>query len=430
MGEPTNVSSVYDLVLEIAIAARIAYYGSDGQQRAMVPANEHDFEKCMRVINNGIRRLIHDAPDEGWHWMERFHKQTLGIVQTEGTVDSGDATTLVDDALSDTYDTDDEINGYYVYDTTKEIYAVITDYTASTGTITISGWLDYLGNSSSNTPAASDDYSITDVKTVAGDKTRYFLPDDFSEVDGPITYQKGSGVGHIQWVTESDIRHRQEVTDTSSHPTRAAIRSILNRKHELVLDPSPTSAETLEFRYRAGLNKLNAIVGIASDGSTTTIVDDTFANKYPDDYFNGWYVTTLDGTGKYSYAEVTDFTGSTCTFTVADWLSDFDKSTSAAVDPASGTFYFVTDGLKHAAGLAFDHVVRAAILAEAQIEFGEMNSDYLGEYLEIVLPGARMLDARQTPRRRGHMRPGTRRGRTYSAQPRDPYRTWTDVTYS
>ncbi len=430
MAEPTGASTLYDLILEVALAADIAYYGSDGQQPALIPSNLHHFERCLKVVNDGIKRFVNDAPPEGWQWQEQFHEQTFAIVQTEGTVDSGDATTLVDDALEDVHAADDDINGYYVYDTTQKIQALVTDYVASGGTVTVVAWLDYLGNSSSLTPAIGDSYSITDLKTFAGDKSRYFLPDDFSEIGGDISYKKNSNVGSIKWVAENTIRRLQEVTMTSSFPTQAAIRSVLNRKWELIVNPSPTSAKTVEFPYRTGLNSLLGVVGLASGGGATTLVDSTYANKFPDDYFNGWFIRTLDGTGAFSYALVTDFTGATATFTVADWLSNFDRSTAAAVDPTTDTFYFVTDGLTHAAGLSFDFSVRSAILTEAEAEFGPTERDYTGEYVKMHLPEAHLKDSRQQPRRRGKMLAGSTRRRTRVTQPRDSRRTWTDVTYN
>jgi hypothetical protein len=161
------------------------------------------------------------------------------------------------------------------------------------------------------------------------------------------------------------------------------------------------------------------VSGLASGGSATTLVDDTFANIYPDDYFNNWIITTHDGTGKNGYAVVTDFTGSTCTFTVADWLSASDKSTAAAADPAASTSYFVTDGLKHPAGQMFD----------TQREFGQLDFDAVGEYLNKDLPEAHRLDGRMRPRVIGVMQSGSYRGYRGTHQPRQ-HRSWTNVVYN
>lgn len=429
MAEPTSAHSVYDLILLVAKAAKIAYYGDDAQQEAMVPVNFHDFDRCLRVVNNGIKQFISDAPADGWKWQEQLASITFGIVETTGTVDSGDATSLIDATLETTYDADDDLNGYYVYDTTQEIQALITDYATSGGDITVGAWLDYFGNSSSLTPAAGDAFSVTDVETVNGEKHRYFLPDNFGEVAGEIEYQKQSNVGHISWINEFNIRQRYAASNSLGNPIVAAVRSFRRRLWELITYPSPTAAKTIEFPYRIGFDGLEALSGTASGGSAITLVDSSFANVYPDDYFNGQFITTQDGTGKNGYAVITDFTGATCTFTVADWLSASDESTAAAADPAASTSYFVTDRIKHPAGQMFDVAIKSAIMAETAEEFGPLQYDAVGKYLQVDLPRAYALDARMRPRKTGVMKSGSPRGGFRGRHHPRGNRSWTDVTY-
>ena len=430
MAEPTSAYSVYDLVLLVAKAAKIAYYGSDAQQEAMVPVNYHDFDRCLKVVNNGIKQLIHDAPVDGWKWQEQLASITFGTVEATGTVDSGDATSLIDATLETTYDTDDDLNGYYVYDTTQEIQALITDYATSGGDITVGAWLDYFGNASSLTPAAGDAFSVTDVETVNGEKHRYFLPDNFGEVAGEIEYQKGSNVGHMSWTNETEIRQRYAGGTSLGNPVVAAIRSFRRRLWELITFPSPTAAKTIKFPYRIGFDGLNALSGTASGGSGTTLVDSSFANVYPDDYFNGQFINTLDGTGKNGYAVVTGFAGATCTFTVADWLSGSDETTAAATDPTADTSYFITDRVKHPAGQMFDVAIRSAIMAETVDEFGPLDYNAVGKYRESDLPRAHALDARMRPRQTGFMKSGSSRGNYKGRSHPHGNRSWTDVTYN
>ncbi len=92
-----------------------------------------------------------------------------GEVLATGTVDSGDATSLIDATLSSTYDSDDELIGLYVVDTDKEIYGLIDDYAQSTGDITVDDWLDYDGDAVASTeyPAAGDAFEIIRMSTGA-----------------------------------------------------------------------------------------------------------------------------------------------------------------------------------------------------------------------------------------------------------------------
>ena len=102
MAEPTSVYTIRDLILRVAKAAHIAYYGSAGTGKAVIPVDEHDFERCLDVVNDGIKMFMANAPRTGWRWRNRIAEVTFGTVETTGTVDSGSTTTLVDAALSST----------------------------------------------------------------------------------------------------------------------------------------------------------------------------------------------------------------------------------------------------------------------------------------------------------------------------------------
>jgi len=313
MSEPTSALSFYDLIKRVAIEAGIAYYGADGDEQATIPVDAHDFDLCKRVVNDGIRMFIADAPPKGWRWMHRIMSVNLTATRITGTVDSlsdttlvdatlcealgtmtaddASATTLVDATLSASYDTDDELVGYYCYiisGTGAGSYAPITDYDASTGTITVADWLtsgglpggtdpvatdtfgistkkiqvgyycyvvtgtgkgswaviigfdssngtvtvadwlDAYGNAGGTNPGVGSTFAITPIETVAGDITRYPLAENFGgEVDGPVKYEPSSSHGtNINWCDESQIRARQAVSTLTGYPKLAAIRPL------------------------------------------------------------------------------------------------------------------------------------------------------------------------------------------------------------
>lgn len=419
MAEPTSKYSLYALLVRVAVEMSIAYYGSSGDERAMPPIDAHNLDICKKVVEDGIKKFVADAPKKGWRWMRRLLSITLTAIETTGTVDSASTTTLVDDALATTYPSNDEINNYYVYitaGTAKGSYAQITDYAGATGSITVTEWLNENGNTGGTTPAASDSYSITGVETVNGDKARYPLPENFGgEADGPISYMKDTNhASIIRWASESLIRQKRAVTVTTAYPLLAAIRPLepvnsspsAKRRFELILDPSPNAADTLEFPYTLFFDELLCEAGDASSASTTTLVDSTFANLYPDDYFNGWVIRIISGTGKNSYATVTDYTGSTATFTVADWL---DISGGAGgTDPAASSVYYVEPANNlHPAGFRFDWAILTACLSEAEMQSEEQASQrWLQEYMQKSLPKAFEIDNRSAPRRLGNLNYG------------------------
>lgn len=411
MSEATSAYTLQDLLLKVAEAAKVAYYGSTGASKACIPVDAYNFNMCLGCINDGIGMFVSHAPPNGWQWRNRMASITFGIVETTGTVDAGDATSLTDATLSDTYDTDDDVNGYYVYDITKEIYAVITDYTGATGKVTVAAWLNYDETSSSETPAAGDSFSITDVKTVAGDKARYYLPDTFmGEYSGRITYAKSSNTGHIiEWTHEGDVRFQRESSVSTGNPTIAAVRpSPVRRRWELIVDPSPTAAKTVTFPYRIGFNKLDAIVGISTASGDTGVTIDGIANEYPDDYFNGWYAYVVSGTGINSYAKVTDYTGATGAFTVADWLA-INGSAGGTNPSATASYIFVTDGYRHPAGAQFDEAILSACKAQVEMNFEGVATGAVDKFLKFDLPEAHRIDGRSGPKSVGMMKSGNRR---------------------
>jgi hypothetical protein len=364
------------------------------------------------------------APPQGWRWQRRLAEVTFATVQVEGTVDSGSTTTLVDLTLHTTYTANTDLVGYYVYDLTKGIYGIVTSYVTATGTVTLSaGWKTYEDRTTALYPVIGDSFQITNLKTVKGDKTRYFLPDDFNgAVIGAITYAHDSNRGHIiSWCSEEIIRENEEVSVSTGYPMYAAVRpSPVRRKWELVVDPSPTSGDTVVFPYFVGFNRFQALTGTATANcGATALVDSGLATQsYPDDYFIGWTAEIVSGTGVGSYAVITDYTASTGTFAVAKWLAVDGSSTG--VSPATSSIYYLYDGYTHPAGIAFDQAVLSACLAVAEQEFEDLQLGYVERFYKVDLPLAYQLDARSAPRKLGVVKPdgGVRR-----------LATWNDVGY-
>lgn len=85
-----------------------------------------------------------------------------GEVVATGTVDSGDATSLIDATLTATYDSNDELIGMYVIDVNKRMYGLIDDYAQSTGDITVNDWLDLTGTAIANAtvPVSGDAFIV------------------------------------------------------------------------------------------------------------------------------------------------------------------------------------------------------------------------------------------------------------------------------
>lgn len=429
MSEPTSILTFEDLLTEIAKEAGIAYYGPNSTSKAMVPIDIHDLELCKDTINKGIRMFMADAPERGWRWRNRIIQVAITGTRVTGTADAANSTSLTDATLIDTYDTVDELVGWYIYvtgGTGEGSWAVITAYDETTGQCTVADWLDPYGNPDGTDPVATDTFAITPVETVAGDIARYPLPENFGgEINGDIHYASDSAHSTaIDWVHESFIRNRRAISVQTGYPRYAAVRPYEpqtnaidpKRRYELVLGPQPNSTQILEFPYILIFDKLDLESGIADSATTLTLVDGSRLEG--DDYFNGWRIKIIDGTGKGSWAYVADYTGSSGTFTVTDWLKT--NGDAGGIDPDADSIYIVEPRNNlHPAGAKFDHVIKSACLAQAEQEFENVVGGYVESYIKKDLLKAYQADARSAPKKLGTMNKSERTKRL---------RIWNDVT--
>lgn len=435
MSEPSSAMSFSDLILRVAREAGIAYYGSDGSEKAKIPVNEHDIDLCKKIVNDGIRMFIADAPIKGWRWMRRLMSVTMTATRITGAADTGtNATHLIDATLATSYTTSDELKDYYAYiltGTGKGSYAQITAYDESTGDCTVAEWLDENGNSGGTTPIATDTFAITPIETINGNISRYPLVENFGgSPDGPIHYAANTNHSSIiLWRDEAFIRANRAVTTITSYPHYAAIKQFepvlsapsTKRRFELFLDPQPVAADTVEFPYTLYFDKLRLESGIATAAAADSLTDGSIANLYPNDYFNGWIITILSGTGKNSYAKVEDYTGSSGKFDIVDddWLS-IDGTINGTNPSGTPTYKVEPANNLHPAGFRFDEVIKNACLAQAEIQIEDMTSGWDNKYQKF-LAKAYEIDMRSAPRSVGNMNHRDHRVRE---------RTWSDVTFN
>lgn len=419
MSEPTSRLTFADLVQRVARKAGIAYYGSAGNEKAMVPVDTYNLELCKDIVNDAVRMFISDAPLRGWRWQRRIMSVVLSSVRITGIADATtDATHLVDLTLASTYTTTNQLLNYYAYILTGTgigSFAKITAYNKTTGSCTVAAWLDKYGNTGGTTPVATDTFAITSVETVGGDIARYPLAEDFGgEYSGKINYAADTAHGTpIKWCHESLIRARRSVNVQSGYPLLAAIRPLepaisnlengsAKRRFELFLDPKPSAGDTLQFPYNLVFDSLQLETGTATNGAAAAISDSSLANLYPDDYFLGWRITVISGTGKGATAIVTSYVGVDGEWFVADWL--YSDDTAAVTNPAPGSIYMVVPvNNVHPAGLRFDESILAACMARLEMDSDELQEGLEQRYMQKVIPLAHRIDARSAPRTLGSM---------------------------
>jgi len=434
MAEPTSSYSFGDLVAKVAHEMGVAYYGS-GTGKALLPADdEYNLQLCKEIVNDGIKMFISDAPRNGWRWVRRIMSVNISNVRATGTASAADSTSITDLTLADTYDSDDDLNTYWCYiltGTGAGSYAQVDDYTGLTGKVDVLDWLDQYGNAGGTNPAAGSTFAITQYETVGGDIARYPLAENFGgEVNGKITYTKDSAHSAlISWVDEAQIRLSKAVNEISGYPRRAAYRPLepvgstladtsITRRFELILDPKPSAVDVLVFPYTLYFDKLDLEAGVATAGASDSISDTSRTEG--DDYFNGWKITIIHGTGKGSNAIVEDYTGASGKFDIVgdDWLTA--AGAAGGTDPAADSVYSVEPlNNRHPAGFRFDEVILAACLYKVEEEDEDIQKGFTDKYLKKNLAKAWDNDSRSHPRTLGSMNKGVDIVHE---------RTWTNVT--
>ena len=393
MAEPTSALGFYDVLLRIAEKAGMAYYGSNGQGKAIAPVDAFNLDKCKRIINDGFRLFVASPPAQGWLWQERMAEITLAATEI-GTATAGAATTLTDD----TQNTDltyvrTEANDYFndwlltiTAGTGVGESAIVTDYVGATRTVTFSG-----GLSGDSTPDTTSIYQIEKVN---------LMPEDFNgEVDGAPTYAQSTNHGtELELVDESLIRAIRADYISSGYPSKVAILpyrpvagALGTRRWELITDYASVGTDVLNIPYTSHFNKMDCETGIADSGSATTIVDGDRGEA--DDYFNGWLLTVIAGTGLGETATIDDdYAGATGTFTFT--------ALSGGSTPDSTTVYYVEPASNlHPAGVKFDNCILQACYAEVEKQIEEINEGALELYYKVSLPFAHKMDSRSRPRK-------------------------------
>ena len=404
MTEPVGSKTFSDLVLKVAEFAGLSYYGVNGDEEAMIPVDRHDLFRCKRLVNDAIRMFIADAPKEGWRWQRRIMYPKLQTV-IRGTASSGSSTTLVDSTYAGVYS-----EGAYIgciieviAGTGRGEHALVTGFTAVSCTFTFSAL------SGGSTPGSDSEYVVGH---------RYILDQDFGgEADGKIRYIRNSNRGRrIDWTIASELAQLRENVAFTGYPYLAAVKPYGDRRWEIGFYPDPQTTDTLEFPYTKYFSDLDILAGIATAAAAAYITDDNLANLYADDYFVGWTITVISGTGKGGSATIDDYTG-------ASGKIEWDTALSNGITPDTTSIYTLelTTQL-HPAGYIFDHYIEVACLAKTEREMEDVYGGWVDEYQNIALLKAYEKDARSAPRKLGKM--------TNGLSSRVIQRLWEDRTYT
>jgi len=251
---------------------------------------------------------------------------------------------------------------------------------------------------------------------IDSDAARYMLSAGCSQPAGRITYTADSGHGtYMEWCDINQILQSRELSIITGYPSLAAIRpyqpitNVLtsSRRWEIMFDPAPSSIQSVTFPYILQFDKMQLEGGTADSANATTLVDSDRLES--DDFFNTWIIYIISGTGKGSYAVVTDYVKTTGTFTVADWLDA--QGVAGGTDPDVDSIYVVEPAANlHPAGAQFDEAIKVACYAKCEMEAedAELGNKYIKYFDDVALPAAYLIDSNSAPRTLGKMYNGRR----------------------
>ena len=108
-----------------------------------------------------------------------------------------------------------------------------------------------------------------------------------------------------------------------------------------------------------------------------------------DDYFNGWRLSVIGGTGRGQSAIVADYEGATGKF-----IFTVIGSTFASTPDTTSIYIVEPPNNLHPAGQKFDQAILSACMAKAEQKFENIQAGHVEEYLQKDLPQAWKADAR------------------------------------
>ena len=121
--------------------------------------------------------------------------------------------------------------------------------------------------------------------SLVADQYEYDLPADFGSLTSDFTYAENTGLPPITTtISESEIRHRRETTDSNGDPTCCAIvtapfAAVSGQRAKIWFWPTPSTARTLTYGFSVLVNRMAvAVASGTGDWDTTTTAYDSVSD--------------------------------------------------------------------------------------------------------------------------------------------------------
>lgn len=245
MADPTLGFQFQDLILRVAEFLGVADYTNG---TAAVPTDAHDLDLCKRLVNDGYRRYTNSNPN----WQVTTPPTTITFQAAyRGTASAATTTTITDATLV-------QPAGVAFVGMTIGITAgtginqtsTVTAFNPATGVLTFAPAMAIA-------PDLTSQYSLAGPQCVAGDNSRYFMPDNFSgELLTPWTYDQYGPRIRIEPIHEGRIRELLAGAHYQGTPRLVAIRPVAvsnsstGGRWEAMFYPAPAGPYNVTCRIR------------------------------------------------------------------------------------------------------------------------------------------------------------------------------------
>jgi len=389
MVEPTTALTYGDLILVVAEQLGVAYYGAAGDEAAQSPVDVYTLDKCKRYVQDGIRMFMADSPPNGWRWQRPLISvdiwQDLGISMPTNTQGSNVATAVYAGGVTTVTATSDSfsaamadqviaVKGHGVF--TIDAYVSATEVTLTSGTdYSWSGSKAFAVSDPTDADTATATYSaITELTTVTAAAGTFFSSTENSvmyvtDEDGGVTLATYSSdtvmtaAGDVSWVGSK----------TFSLPSNGIYMMPQNFAGEAIGEPTYVAGSNLgvpiswihELEIRRMRENGN---GASGNPYYAAIRRDASSSRR-------WNLMVYPNSGGTYQVEF-------------PCLIYFDAITETTA--------------VHPAGFAHDEAVKAASLAQAELQGEDVLSNRMQYYRDIMLPNSWKIDARSAPRNLGY----------------------------
>jgi hypothetical protein len=390
--EPNAALTYGDLILTTAEQLGVAYFGSAGTGVAQVPLDAYELDRVKRFVQDGLRMFMADAPPNGWRWQTPLAQVTLwpemGIAMppasagpTVSAVFGGGVTTVT--ATTPYFDASMVGAVLSVRDTGLfTIASVLSDLQVTlTGNKVWQNSHTFLVASTTGQPTMTIAYGGSNVSTITASAGSTF----YQSSEGKLIYalDMTSPATIRTYLTDTTV----QITDTGGALATAwgATARVFNLSSQGVYAlPQTFGGETRgEITYLAGSNRGVPInwtheleIRRLRENWNSVSGNPYYAAVRLSPQFRRWELMIYPNTGGIYVVEF-------------PYIIYFDKIVN------------LTD--VHPAGFAHDETVKAACLAQAELQGEDMAAGRMSYYREIALPNSYRIDSRQAPRRLGYV---------------------------